>query len=368
MACFIQPAQGQTVYEIGTFVSLPAGKHINHSYYGNWEVFFATEDGVLIYSHQEDRWLDPITASDGLSQYPALLVWYDEMAKDIWIVTPDYVFVYDRLSAWMSRHPLPREPVFQGTYELREGGDQVVLTAYNGGSNHSHSALFTKGSGAYVDWGPDSTLMINWESLRRIGPGGDWPDLGLTAQVIQAGRINIDGFIYLDGYPAEAGSEISSLAEDPNQNETFLGSYGMGVFYRQLRGGQFQRLPFGLLSPDVMTLTSKGSRLLVGGRAGLTTLDGYTATYDEALTEPSYDLSFISSIDVRDNTTFIGARGGIFRRTAASGWERFLKLEDLVSKRVYTIASGADGLVMIGTERNAHLYHRDVEYLSRTAR
>ena len=348
---------GQTVYEIGTFVSLPAGKHINHSYYSTWEVYFATEDGILIYNHQEGRWLDPITATDGLSQYPALLVWHDQSTRDIWIVTPDYVFIYDQLSAWMTRHPLPQEPEFQGSYSLRHWNEKVILSTDNDRLEQSFSAVFTKGTGVYDTWGPDSSLNIDWNEVEYLGPGNDWDAVGLPAQAIYNGQIDAGGTILIDGYPNQAGSAVSTIAHDESENEMFLGTHGMGVFHRKIRGGMFKALPFGLLSPDVMCLETWNDQLLVGGRAGLTRLEDYSPSYDVALRNLSYDYSFISAIDAQEGNVHIAARGGVYRNTSGSDWERLVKKEDLASKRIYSIASGDDELIMIGTERNAYLYH-----------
>ncbi len=164
MMLVFQVVLAQGVYEKGTFVSLPAGKHINHSYYGTWDTFFATEDGVLIYSHHNGEWSNPITASDGLSQYPVLLVWQDEGLQNVWMVTPDYVFVYDRLAQWMSRTPLPAHSNFSGTYDLGYTDTSVVITANRDGLKSS--AIYSKSSGLLVKWDKNDLLDVDMGQVK----------------------------------------------------------------------------------------------------------------------------------------------------------------------------------------------------------
>ncbi|MCF7807830.1 MAG: hypothetical protein K9N38_04845 [Candidatus Marinimicrobia bacterium] len=350
--------QAQNVYEIGTFVSYPAGKHINHSYFSTWDVFFASEDGVLVYNHQEGKWKNPLTASDGLSQYPALLVWHDQAARNVWIITPDFVFIYDELSAWMSRQSLPEYTEFNGKYRLGLLDDKVIIRSQNETADNNTSAIFFKGTGAFDQWGLDSMLNINWDQVRWVNPGVNASKQLLPAQAIDGGQLDISGRIQLDGYPAQAACEVSTLVQDDVGNEAFLGTYGMGIFHRKIRGGTFKPLPFGLLTPDVMSLYQWGDSLIVGGRAGVTVLHDYHPHYYEALRDPVYDYSFVSSIAEYESDVFIAGRQGVFQKAqGTTQWTRLLKMDDLVSKRIYSIAAGNDGLVMIGTERNAYLYH-----------
>ena len=314
---------------------------------------------MLVYSHQENAWKDPITASNGLSQYPALLVYHDQVAQDVWIVTPDYVFIYDQLSAWMTRHPLPREVEFQGAYSLGLLNERIILRATNPDLQETYSAVFIRGTSSYDQWGPDSTLNIAWNEVKWLIESEVDDDLNLPVQAIMGGQLTTQGSIILDGYPQQAASEISTIAHDQQKNRMFLGTYGMGVFKRSIRGAMFEPLPFGLLSPDVMTLELDGDTLLVGGRAGVSRLAGYQPIYYESVREPTFDHSFVASITNWENHLTIAARGGVFTQSGSfAQWDRLVDMEDLASKRIYALEAGNDNLIMIGTERNAYLYHR----------
>ncbi|MCF7824376.1 MAG: hypothetical protein K9N35_09435 [Candidatus Marinimicrobia bacterium] len=353
--------QAQHVYERGTFLGVPSGKHINHSFYGKRNVFFATEDGVLVYDHDRQVWLEPITASEGLNQYPALLVWEDNGTQDIWIVTPDFVFVYDELSDWMERFALPREPEYSGQYSLGIADNKVVITSKREGIPQTYSAVFNRGAVTFDSWGEDSTLNVAWDRytpVQTIAPEYQSFQQKLPLQIIQGGSIDAEGALHLDGYPIRSGTTVSTITGVSESGELFLGTHGMGVLHRGIRGGDLVPLPYGLLSPDVMSMATAEEKLFIGGRAGLTTMQDFSVWYDEAIRDPVYDFSFVSAIDLRKNDVFIAGRGGVFtKRIDKASWERVVTKKDLGSDRIYSIAAGDAGQLMIGTENGAYLYH-----------
>jgi len=355
---FSLAAQNRSVFERGTFETLPAGKHINHSYYGTWQVFFATEDGVLIYDHQAQQWQDPITASNGLNQYPALLVWQDPATQDIWIVTPDYIFVYDKLTDWMSRQELPKDANFSGIYELGVTDTSVIVTAHQEGSNLKYSAIYAKINRALLLWGSNSELSINWDDVTwipAIDPGLISVYESLALQVVKNGSFDASGLLHLDGYPQRSVSMVTALSGDPSGSDIFLSTFGAGILHARHRDGDFKVLPYGLLTPDVMCIKQANTSMFVGGRAGLTFFQNDQVSYAEAIKDPVNDLSFVSAIDETADEVFIAAHGGIFARRQQE-WSRIISKKDLKSERIYALALGDHGSVMVGTERNAFLY------------
>jgi len=354
-------ARAQHVYEKGTFVSIPAGKHINHSFYSTWNVYFAVEDGVLVYDHHKREWLEPITASNGLSQYPILLVWQNAGTQDLWIVTPDYVFVYDELADWMSRVPLPADLQFSGTYELGVIDNYIIVTAASPENEGEYSAFFSKTSGTFEIWGANTALDIAWENVEWIHSiSTELTDIyeTLPIQSVANGSFDSEGKLHLDGHPRNSLGVVSSLAGERTAGESFLSTYGMGIFHQSILGGEFTSLPYGLLSPDVMSMNVFKNQIVVGGRAGLTYMDSSAFEYDEAIKAYAQDYSFITDIDISGNDLFIAGRGGVFRQSKGTlGWDRIISLKDLTSERIYSIEVGNDGNLMVATERNAYLFH-----------
>ncbi|MBC8376223.1 MAG: hypothetical protein H8E26_09260 [FCB group bacterium] len=362
LLCFLTiGANGQHVYERGTFVSFPAGKHVNHSYYSTWNVYFAVEDGVIVYNHHKGEWLEPITASNGLSQYPVLLVWQNAITQDVWMVTPDYVFVYDELAGWMSRVPLPVDPNFSGSYDVGISDTYVIVSASSPDSGGKYSALFSKTAGSFELWGANQDLDIVWENvdwIHPISPGLNDIYESLPVQTVEAGSFDSEGKLHLDGHPRNSLGEVSSLTGERAAGESFLCTYGMGIFHQDIIGGDFTSLPYGLLSPDIMAMNVFNDQLVIGGRAGLTYMDSTAFEYDEAIRDIAFDYSFITDIDVAGNHLLIAGRGGVFRASLTQrGWDRVISTKDLTSKRVYSIAAGSGGNLMVATERNAYLFH-----------
>ena len=351
----------QDVYERGTFVSFPAGKHVNHSYYSAWNVYFAVEDGVIVYNHHKGEWLEPITVSNGLSQYPVLRVWQNSGTQDVWMVTPDFVFVYDELADWMSKIPLPADPKFSGSYDIGISDAYVIVSSTAPQGEGQYSALFSKTAATFEQWGANAELDVSWESvewIRSVSEGLMDIYESLPVQNVKEGSFDSEGKLHLDNHPRNSLGEVSSLAGDQNSGQSFLSTYGMGIFYQGILGGEFTSLPYGLLSPDIMALNIYKDRLVAGSRAGLTYMDSASFEYDEAIRDIAWDYSFISDIDVSADNMLIAARGGVFRQSAAQGgWDRVISKKDLTSDRVYSIAMGGDGNLMVATERNAFLFH-----------
>lgn len=358
----------QQVYEPGTFVSYPAGKHVNHSYYSTWNVYFAVEDGVLVYNHHTQEWLDPITISDGLSQYPILLVWQNASSQDVWIITPDFVFIYDELSKTMSRQTLPADPLFSGSYDLGISDQYLVISAGSGSIEKRYSALFSKVSGSFERWGSNADLELNLTEVEWLGPFD--PELNdiyesLPVQTISNGSFDAEGNVHMDGHPRNSMGQVSAITGDRVSGDVFLSTYGAGIFHQDISGGDFMSLPFGLLSPDIMTMDMYANKLVLGGRAGLTFMDSSVFEYDEAIKEIAFDYSFVTDIDASEKGLIIAGRGGVFQRSESeSHWQRIVSKKDLSSERIYAVASGSHGNIMIATERNAYLYHESGLQLS----
>jgi hypothetical protein len=352
-------SQAQGVWERGTFVTLPAGKHVNHIHQGAWNTYFAVEDGVLVYNHHEGKWLDPITASNGMLQYPALLVWQDPVSREVWIVSPDYIFIFDHGTGWIQHELLPMDKNFVGRYRLGISTDRIVVSAAGNENVDGHSAVYLRNSGQFEKWGPDDSIDIDWNTISYLEsevPSSAGRTSYLT-DLVRGGVVSPSGMIRLDGYPQKSGAEVSALIRQ-DHGESFMGTQGLGVFYREATGSEWVQLPFGLLSPDVMSLKTFGEDLIIGSRTGLTFLDDLTPIYDEAITHAAYDYSFVSAVETTPKHIFSAGRGGVFKRALKGGeWNRLMTKDDLKSKQIYALAAGLDGNLMIATEENAYLYH-----------
>ena len=180
----------------------------------------------------------------------------------------------------------------------------------------------------------------------------------LPVQTVANGSFDSEGNLHLDHHPSNSFGVVSSLTGERGAGESFLSTYGMGIFHQNILGGEFTSLPYGLLSPDIMTMNIFKNQLVVGGRAGLTYMDSSTFEYDEAISDIVHDYSFITDIGMSGNDLFIAGRGGVFRESNnRSGWDRLISKKDLTSNRIYSIAIGNDGNIMVATERNAYLYN-----------
>jgi len=180
----------------------------------------------------------------------------------------------------------------------------------------------------------------------------------LPGQVIAGGVFDGQGRLHLDAYPQRSLSNVTSVCGPADGSRVFLGTYGTGILYRKIRNGTFFPLPYGLLTPDVMSMAHSGSQLLIGSRGGLTRISPEEKyVYDEAVRHLSYDLTFVADIDTWQDQVLLAARGGVFLGKFGE-WSQLVSRKNLKSKRIYSVAGGSHGTVLIATERNAYLYDK----------
>lgn len=342
---------GQGLHPPGTFVTIPSGQHINHLFMGKWKVYFATEDGVMIYDHTQRVWRDPITISQGLKQYPVLLVWTDEISRDVWMVTPDHVFSYNETSSWMNRQDLPRDPEFSGSYALGITPREVVVRST---SDVTRYASFNRGSGQFIRWGRLEELGLYESDIDWIGHFQGVSDEDLFGTPLRNGTIKTGNLLDIDGLPGEGLAITAAGVTDAG--EMFFGTYGRGIYRRPAAQTMAVSWSQGLLSPDVMTLEADEREVWIGNRTGITVLDtNQQVIYQREIDQIVYDLSYISALEIDSKTRYVGARGGVFQVDSKNIWTRLQSQSDLDASRIYALDRQRAELA-IGTEEGVTIY------------
>ncbi len=356
LAWLYLPSAGQGVHPVGTFITIPAAQHINHMYIGSWKAFFASEDGVLVYDMIKNQWRTPITISQGLSQYPVLLVWADESSQDVWMVTPDNVFIYNMTSHWMGTQQLPHDPGFTGSYALGSTPRQVVVRASGDGVKGSVYATYGRSSTHFESWGTAEELNLLAEDIDWIHHFQSAEEEDLFGIPVPGGTFKTGGVLELDGIPNTADVQVTCLARS-DQDHLFIGTYGRGLYHQSAAQIMAQPLSQGLLSPDVMTLSVMDDRIWVGNRTGITSIDSTGGmAYEREIEQTVFDAAYVSAILPGDRMSYLAARGGVFQINAQSQWNRLLSTTDLDAERIYGLDKKGSALI-IGTERGAVEYY-----------
>lgn len=299
---------------------------------------FATEDGVLIYDHSKDVWQEPVTATQGLDQYPALLVWLDETSRDLWIVTPDQVFLYNLTTRWTRRERLPESEQFSGKYRLGISHGYVVVAAENA-DQEAMAALYSRASGILESWGRADTVLADIQlNLRWLPHFAEDTERDVRSLTLADGMIGADMTLKHDRLPQNDRIEVSCAGKTP-EGRLFVGTQGYGLLQQLPSTSLATSLGHGLLSPDVMSLNVYGDQVLVGGRAGITLIDeDLRSRYERALEQVVFDLEFVSALVRDERGVYAAARGGVFHLDNEGDWQRLLSVSELKDERIYDLA------------------------------
>lgn len=102
--------QRRIFYHPDDWVSYADSRYVNDIARGFNTVYFATTGGILRYSINEDRWLDPITVSDGMPSNNVRRLAVDKLTDEIWIETPLTTAYWNpTFEQWYTNEPFPHD-------------------------------------------------------------------------------------------------------------------------------------------------------------------------------------------------------------------------------------------------------------------
>jgi ligand-binding sensor domain-containing protein len=190
----------------GDWVNYTDFRFVNGAAQDQTTVYFATTNGVIRYDRFAERWLDPMTITDGIPDKQIDNIAYDASYDRLYVTTPLGVAYY--------------QPTFQQWYA---GIDFPAAEARN-------------------DYQPSRLGMLTTE-------------FGYTYQ---------NGFLtdmYFHSYQLTGGV-------DDGFNHLYVGTWGDGAVMINPRYGELQRLPFGPYTEDATALIRVGDKFWIGGGSG----------------------------------------------------------------------------------------------------
>ena len=332
----------------GQAVSWTDFSHISSIAIGHEFAYFGTTDGILRYNRIEQKWHDPITASDGLPRSPITRLAVSMDDREIAVETEAGIYSYDNgMEAWFletefpienyrdsrPRPPLPR-PFMPFGYQITPEGyieDQYFrrfqITAW---LDDNFSSIFFGtwglGTGQVNDQSFDAVFLpcgllqkrtdaiyMDGDSLWLAGNAGDRPPqyanarLGVTLFDINAGIFTHFEPRYLDGF----GSEVIYDIAGDNKNVYFAGRQGLTVLVRN--ENRFFTLGRGSGLPETETtaLAVGTDSVWVGTTRGLAL---YTPSVDTIVTVGRQLLGslFITDLELVSGRLIIGTSRGAY--------------------------------------------------------
>jgi ligand-binding sensor domain-containing protein len=279
----------------GDWVNYSDFRYINAAAMDQTTAYFATTNGVIRYDKFANRWLDPMTITDGIPDKNITNIAYD----------PDY----DRFWVATSLGNAYYQPTSEQWYP---GGDFPTNWIRN-------------------DYHPGSLGVLNTEY----------------------------GYLYQNGRLNDLDFRTYQLTRgvDDGFNHLFVGTWGLGTVVINPRYGDLKRLPFGPYSEDVSALVRVGDKFWIGGgptdpEPGLTLCD--TSLQDWHWYVPRYATGLSSSnisCAVGDKKiTWLGTDYGLVRYVSENeSFETFADFASLPSVVVTSLAADT-AWIYIGTE------------------
>ena len=293
----------------GQAVSWTDFSHISGIAIGQEFAYFGTTEGVLRYHRYENRWYDPITASDGLpnSVVRRLAVSFDD--ERLTVETDVGIYTYERvIGNWFLSTDFPQQ-------DYRSSAPEAPL--------------------------PLLFMPIGYQMIPK-------------------------GFIE-DSYFRRY--EITAWRDD-NFNTIFGGTWGMGPIKIDSRDYTAQLMPYGLLQKQTDAIYIEGDSIWLAGnggdrppeyadsRLGVTLFNRRTGefTYFEPRQLPGFDSEIIYDIAGDEkNLYFAGRQGLTVRQRSEDYFYTVTRRDGLPDNETTALAIGLDS-VWIGTAHGLALY------------
>lgn len=302
-------------YRPGDWVSYTNSRYVTGIARGFNTIYFATTGGIVVYDKSFDKWLDPITISDGMPDNRVRRIAVDRMSDDIWVETP-------------------------------------------AGASHFNPA--------FQDW----STIANFPA-EKLPPAG--MSIGQLPQFFTPiGYSYFSPGIITDREMLEY--RVTQILEDDHQI-AWLGIWGIGPAKGDLTILDLSLMPQGLYDDDVAAMDADGDDFwFLGGGEGL---PGTITHYDRSAQTWDYfdsqkdrgiasDQFYAIAHDAKN--VWIGSELGLIRMNRSSqSFKSYGQFDDLTSERVTALLPIKNNL-LIGTDRGISVYdlRRDSIYSANT--
>jgi hypothetical protein len=290
-------------YSAGDWVSFTNTRYITCIARGFNTIYFGTGGGLLRYDFQSERWLDPVTISDGLPDDRIRRIAVDRMTDEVWVDTPRGGSYFNPTwNEWRDNIQFPADKLQQPGIDVR-----------------------------------DLPLLFPSDGYQYL-PGGVLVDRDLVQ------------------YP------ITQLLRDDNE-VIWMGLWGLGAARGDLRRDDLEVMTFGPYDADVAYLDKDGENLwFLGGSNGLPgTITHYdrsreTWVYLEPRRESGVISDRFSAIAHDDRNIWLGTDLGLVRIEKSGGrFRTYSHFQGIYGTQV-TALLPIKGNLLIGTEQGVSVY------------
>jgi len=282
-------------YNRGDWVEFTIFRYVTSIAADQKVVYFGTTGGIICYDRIYQKWLDPMTTSDGLPSNYILKLAYDPAFDELWASTRGGVAKYNL--------------TFRQWYQEIYFPNKLVVN----------------------DWNP-----------------GRFPSLFAPF------RYNYQGGSIIDPY--FRNYKITVGWRDDQNDLMYAGTWGLGPAIIDTRHLNISILPYGPFNANISHVIEVGQFLWMGtdytrAERGLTRYDMTLEQWDYY--EPGIILDLgdadLSSALAAGKAIWLGTKGGLVRMENDIGFKTYTKFSGIPSENILTLASYG-GYIYVGTD------------------
>lgn len=371
-------------YEPGDWVTYTNSRYVTAIARGFQTVFFGTTEGILRYDIIREKWLDPITVSDGMPENHVRRLAVDRLTDDIWVETTNYTASYNQaFEQWYTGERFPEDKVQAPGTSLSEFPQMFVNRGFNyfpGGLligrdllEYRITQLLDDGDLVWVGvWGlgPGSAdlrrasldlmpcgpyesdiaaISLDKEDIWMAG-GGD----GLPGVISHYDRRNAE-WEYID--PRRTPNIVSDqfyVVKEDEKNVWFGTELGLVQYDKRRNSFWSLTQSDGIYGERVTAILPAGNNVLVGTEMGVSV---YDLKRDSIYVASSDNIRgrVLNDLELSGRTIFAATDYGVFTlEWGGSAWYPFLPSETVLQGVVTDIqvvdsvlyAAGEDGVVV----------------------
>lgn len=340
------------------------------------EVYFATDGGILRFDRLQNRWLPPVTGSNGFPGKKAELVAVDKTFNKLWVLSEQALSVYvPSISHWeteIARTSLPARTIHSIGFtqdSVYIAGNGAIYAALRGSlSWHRRTGTLPQGIAWY---GEKAGISLNDYPFLTPYYATDpfFNKYAYTAAAID----NKDMWLGTDGYgvfhfntftwngthylPGIANNRVEALFRD-EEGFWIGGSYGTGKGFSHIDfstgvGEHFRAEDiYGIISDNVHAITGNERTVWFGTNEGLLRYEKEQDLWKTYTISNGLPGSNVLSLQLKADTLFVGTDDGLGMLTP--GRTEMVTMDEF--DHVPITAFGLhDGRLLIGTDRGVFM-------------
>ncbi len=335
-------------WETGDWVSWTNLRMINDIEEYRDIIYVATDGGIARYDLRRNRWIEPLTVSDGLIDREITSIYLDETTGDLVYRTPHgdaaYRLFADRPSEWFSPTPESNALLRQSGYQRARYPNVIPPPEWM----YSPDGILTDQD--LREYETVDQVIDFWDNMWLAIRG-----YGLAVREWDTARLRL--------LPYSLWEDDLRAIDHFGDNFWFVGEGAINVHNRDLDAwAKFEDIdsPF-LISDNVFGVLAESTRVWLATDAGLSRYDGRTGSWTTFTPRDGLPDERVSALAADTGAVWVGTQFGVARLDRRTEEVRDVSEGDYAERTTYDLAvvdttvwAGTDAGLYVSRDRGAH--------------